>query len=190
MSFDKKEYRKKYNKEYNLKNKENIKKHNQDYYKENKNELKDNMKLYYGANKEKLNKLSTEYMRTYQIKRKQIDPLYKLSKRIRDSINQSLKKKKTYKNNLTVDILGCTFEEFKQHLESQFESWMNWSNMGGKVITEQNVYWDIDHIIPISSAKTEEEVIKLNHYTNLRPLCSYVNRFIKRDKVEEAKLLV
>ena len=42
---------------------------------------------------------------------------------------------------------------------------------------------DIDHIIPISTAKTEEEIIKLNHYSNLQPLCSYTNRVIKRDKV-------
>jgi len=37
--------------------------------------------------------------------------------------------------------------------------------------------------IPISYAKTEEDVIKLNHYTNLQPLCSFVNRVIKRDKI-------
>ena len=36
-----------------------------------------------------------------------------------------------------------------------------------------------DHIIPLSSDKTEEELVRLNHYTNLQPLCSYVNRYIK-----------
>jgi hypothetical protein len=30
--------------------------------------------------------------------------------------------------------------------------------------------WNIDHIIPISSARTEEEIYKLNHYTNFQPL--------------------
>jgi hypothetical protein len=39
----------------------------------------------------------------------------------------------------------------------------------------------IDHIIPISTANTEDEVIKLNHFTNLKPLCSYTNRYIKKD---------
>ena len=43
--------------------------------------------------------------------------------------------------------------------------------------------WDIDHIIPISSAESEDDIIKLNHYTNLQPLCSYINRVVKRDKI-------
>jgi hypothetical protein len=41
---------------------------------------------------------------------------------------------------------------------------------------------DIDHIIPISSVNSENDVIRLNHYTNLQPLCSKVNRDIKIDK--------
>lgn len=59
---------------------------------------------------------------------------------------------------------------------------MNWENHGiycGK----PNHGWDIDHIIPLSSAKTEEELLRLNHYTNLRPLCSYHNRVVKRAKL-------
>ena len=38
---------------------------------------------------------------------------------------------------------------------------MTWNNLGE---------WQINHIIPVSSAKTEEEMIKLNHYLNLQPL--------------------
>lgn len=72
-------------------------------------------------------------------------------------------------------------ETFKLHLENQFESWMNWRNKGLYNGTP-NFGWDIDHIIPLSSAVNETDIIKLNHYTNLRPLCSYVNRYVKRDK--------
>jgi hypothetical protein len=51
---------------------------------------------------------------------------------------------------------------------------MNWENNG--IYTGNYVEsWQYDHIIPISSAKTEEEIIKLNHYTNFRPLCSKLN---------------
>ena len=57
---------------------------------------------------------------------------------------------------------------------------MSWDNYG-KYNGEFNYGWDIDHIKPISSAKTKEEIIKLNHYTNLRPLCSKEN-LDKKDK--------
>lgn len=59
---------------------------------------------------------------------------------------------------------------------------MNWDNYG-KYNGELNHGWDIDHIIPISNAKTEEEVYILNHYSNLEPLCSKINRDIKIDKL-------
>jgi hypothetical protein len=86
------------------------------------------------------------------------------------------------KKSKTLVILGCSYENFKQYLESQFEPWMNWNNYG-LYNGEFSYGWDIDHIIPLSSAKTEEEIIRLNHYTNLRPLCSYVNRVVKRDTI-------
>lgn len=58
---------------------------------------------------------------------------------------------------------------------------MNWDNYGLYNTTKQ-YGWDLDHIEPLSSAKTIEDVIRLNHYTNFQPLCSYVNRHIKRNK--------
>lgn len=79
-------------------------------------------------------------------------------------------------------ILGCSFEEFKLYLESKFENWMSWENYG-KYNGELNYGWDIDHIIPSSSAETEEEVYKLNYYLNLQPLCSKINRDIKKNKI-------
>lgn len=72
--------------------------------------------------------------------------------------------------------------EFKSYLESKFETWMNWENRG-LYNGELNYGWDIDHIIPLSSAKTEDDIIKLNHYSNLQPLCSYTNRYIKKDLI-------
>lgn len=84
----------------------------------------------------------------------------KLRKRITEILRIRFEIKKRYK---TEEILGCTLEELVSHLESQFTEGMTWENRGLKG-------WHIDHIIPISSAKTEEEVYKLSHYTNLQPL--------------------
>ena len=56
---------------------------------------------------------------------------------------------------------------------------MTWYNRG-MYNGEFDYGWDIDHIIPVSSATTKEEINKLNHYTNLQPLCSKINRDIKR----------
>lgn len=105
-----------------------------------------------------------------------------LKKRIRSAIANILKERGFRKKSKTLDILGCSFEEFKLYLESKFEDWMTWENRG-MYNGEFNYGWDIDHIIPVSSAKTEEEILLLNHYTNLQPLCSKVNRDIKKNNI-------
>lgn len=113
-----------------------------------------------------------------------VDDLFKLKRRIRSLIVYSFSAKKTNKVSTTEIILGCSFQEFKLYLESQFEHWMTWENYG-KFNGTPNFGWDIDHIIPVSSAQNREELIKLNHHTNMRPLCSYVNRYVKRNKIIE-----
>jgi hypothetical protein len=51
----------------------------------------------------------------------------------------------------------------KKYLEDKFSEGMTWDNKG--------FYgWHIDHIIPLSSAKNEEDIIRLSNYTNLQPL--------------------
>lgn len=130
---------------------------------------RENTKLWRDSNK--------DHDKNYKKMRRETDSLFKLKENIRNLIYFSFKGVKSDK---TVNILGCTFEEFKLYLESKFESWMNWDNQG-KYNGELNYGWDLDHIIPISSAKIDKDVIKLNHYTNFQPLCSYYNRHIKRN---------
>jgi hypothetical protein len=62
---------------------------------------------------------------------------------------------------------------------------MTWDNYGNPKdgVLEPKKSWDFDHIIPVSSATSEDEILKLNHYTNLQPLCSYNNRIIKKNKI-------
>ena len=120
------------------------------------------------------------YRRTYEKNRRMNDPLFRLSKNIRSMI--SIRIKRVKKTNSTIQILGCSIAELKVHLENKFESWMTWDNYG-LYNGEPNYGWDIDHIIPVTSAQTNDILYKLNHYTNLQPLCSYYNRYIKSDTV-------
>ena len=121
--------------------------------------------------------------REYRKERRVNDNIFALQERIRARISNAFVRINSKKSKITEDILGCKFDEFRIYLESKFEPWMNWDN-AGKYNGTINYGWDLDHIIPMSTAKTEDDVIKLNHYTNLQPLCSYVNRCIKRDKTE------
>lgn len=135
---------------------------------------------YYNANKEVLAAKKKEIY----YKKKLNNDLTTIKQNIRRAINSSIlklvKKNKEFKRLSKVEIiLGCSFQEFKAHLESQFEPWMNWDNKG-LYNGQPNFGWDIDHVIPSNTAKNEFDVIKLNHYTNLKPLCSYYNRHIKK----------
>lgn len=181
---DKKTYNKKRyenNKEkLTLQNKENKNKKINDkkYREKNKEKIKKGQKSYELNNKEKINR----YKREYEKNRIKNDPLFKITKSIRNLIGVSIKRQGFSKNSKTITILGCTYEEFKIHLESKFEPWMSWDNKGLYNGTP-NYGWDVDHIIPISTAITEEDVIRLNHYTNLQPLCSKTNRDVKKNKL-------
>ena len=146
---------------------------NKNYYQNNKESLAVKNRVWRENNKEKLITYKKEYRK---------DNLNRLTHNLRNNISRSIKNNGFKKKSKTQTILGCTFDEFKTHIESQWESWMSWGNYG-LYNGELNYGWDIDHVIPSSSAITEDDVYKLNHYTNLKPLCSYYNRNIKRNKL-------
>lgn len=121
-----------------------------------------------------------ERRRRNHLKRLERDPLYKLRIAYSRRINKCIKRF-SVKNIDFINNLGCSLEELKIHIESKFENWMTWDNYG-KYNGELNFGWDIDHITPLSKAKTEIEFKDLCRYTNLQPLCSKINRDIKKDK--------
>lgn len=170
--------RNEYQKEYYQNNVDKYKEYNKEHYQNNVEKLRNTRKEYYYNNKEKT--LLTN--NTYRNKRRQSDPLFKLSTNLRTMIGGAIKKNGYKKLSKTELILGCSFDFLKQHLESHFEEWMSWDNYG-LYNGELNYGWDIDHIVPLSSALNENDLLKLNHYSNLKPLCSYNNRYIKKDKI-------
>lgn len=182
---------KEYRKEYRLKNLDKIKEKNKKYYLENK----DIRSLYYKNNQDKINhyrrknidkkrKYQKEYdlnnkekkrlyNKEYSRKRRLTDPLFKLSTNIRHLINISFKRQGHSKKSKTYKILGCTSEEFKTYIENQFTDGMSWDNQGN---------WHLDHIYPVSLAKDEEHLLKLNHHTNFQPLWA-VDNIRKSNKI-------
>ena len=173
-----KEKKLEYGKKYRGNNKEKLKLYRSKYYLNNKEDLSTKKKNYRENNKDSVN----EYQRFYLSKRLKNDIIFKISHYYRGMIRKSFNRGGFSRKSKTFEILGCSFEEFKLHLESRFEDWMTWE-IRGLYNGQLNYGWDIDHIIPISSAVTEEDVIRLNHYTNLQPLCSHINRDIKRDSI-------
>lgn len=101
------------------------------------------------------------YRRVYEKSRYRTDPLYKLKQNIKKSIGKSFSSKSFKKNSTTQKILGCPYKDFMKHLQSQFTKGMTMENYGE---------WQIDHRLPLAAGQTKEEIIMLNHYTNLQPL--------------------
>lgn len=106
-----------------------------------------------------------EYKRDMQRRRRK-DPKNIIHGRISANLKIALKKKGISKNNPTFQMLGYSCEELIIHIEKQFSKGMCWENMGK---------WHIDHIIPLDSAQTVEDIILLNHFSNLRPLWAKEN---------------
>lgn len=132
--------------------------------KSDKNWRKNNLEYrqLYMKNYRTKNKLNiAAYNNQYEKDRKKKDPIYRIKILSRKRIYQFLKNKKITKTNKTFKIIGISPTGLKKYLEQKFLFGMNWGNQGK---------WHIDHIIPLSSAKTEEEIYKLCHYTNLQPL--------------------
>jgi hypothetical protein len=142
-----------YGKNYYTKNKEKINLINKNWYESNKEKSRDNNKKWAEKNIDKVREYHNNRIKSQRKK----DPIKKLIFNVRTRISSILKNKKKSSFN----IVGCSPELLKQHLEQQFTNGMSWENQG---------YWHVDHIIPLSSAKTEEEIYKLCYYKNLQPL--------------------
>jgi len=156
-----KELRKLYKKEYLEKNKDKIKLQRRERYLKNKDHYIEN------NNKRKKEREGTE-------------PLYKFYNNVRRNIkrsffrNNTLKFKKTLKSEI---IIGCSLPEFAKYILLQCPEGTTFENFG-------QFGYHLDHIIPISLAKTQEEVEKLCHYTNYQPLWCTDN-IIKSNKIIE-----
>ena len=94
-----------------------------------------------------------------------------------------------------LDYLGCSWEYFVSHLESQFydrlESTAWYATTGEKMTFDNYGFygWHLDHIIPLDTSKTEEDVKRLSHYTNFQPLWAEDNLAKSNKILDKFRLL-
>lgn len=153
--------------------KECMNKNNKEWYNKHSEQVKIRNKKYREEHHELIIKLSKkwkennkEHIKDYKREKYHVDRndnFYKLKIQTRHLIFKAFERKKYKKDSKTEEILGCDYETFIKHL---LETYKN--NYGVEWNKKEQVH--IDHIIPLSTAKSEEEVIKLNHYANLQLL--------------------
>jgi len=162
--------RKAYNKAYREANREELKAYQKSRYEANREEIRAKNKAYHEANREKINARQKAYVKA----RYNRDPLFRLIRIFRKAVNQGFKSVGLKKDVKSLDCLGCSWEEFQDHIQSQF---YDRAETGEKMTLKNHGLsgWHLDHIVPISSAKTKEDVIRLSHYTNFQPLWSEDN---------------
>jgi uncharacterized Zn finger protein (UPF0148 family) len=103
------------------------------------------------------------YMKVYMKTRKETDPFFKFTQNLRSRISNSLKHQGYSKKSKACQILGADFNTTWEHLKC---TWL--TNYGTEL--QDTDHYHIDHVIPISSAMSEEHALQLNHYTNLQLL--------------------
>lgn len=129
------------------------------YYIENRKKITERSRVYVGSN------LCTvrSYRNKYDKQRKTKDPMFKLSKNLRSRLSHAITGKRKIGSH--VELLGCSVEQLKTHLESKFTEEMSWDNYGKNG-------WQIDHIKPLAlfDLSRSDQISEACHYTNLQPL--------------------
>ncbi len=163
-----------------------------EYYKDNSGIIKVKTSEWSKNNTDKAKKYRLKHYNNnkeyYRLKSKEWEnnkrsecPEYKLIRNLRSLIGASfsrITKGRVKKSKKSEYLLGCGFEFFIDYIVAQFKDGMSLENYGE---------WELDHIKPIASANSVDDVEKLNHYTNFRPLWKGDNRK-KYSKIEEIQL--
>lgn len=163
-----------YSHEYQLKNKDKIRKQRHEYYEQNKHEI---------MRKRKESAKTLETKRLYEKRKYNEDPLYRLSRLLRANFRDAVKSE--YKKTSVADLLNCSIQEFRRHIESLWTEGMSWDNHGFSKPGEVRK-WHIDHILPITSFDLTDYKQQKTcwRYTNLRPLWQEDN-FAKSDRLPD-----
>ena len=149
-------------KEYREKTKTKRSEYRRKYYLDHREEL-----LQYWKDYQVENRLQ---IRAKQRERRKNDPRLRLRERLSKRLRRVLKGERKRKSIL--QLLGCSVEFARKHLELQFRQGMSWENYG--------TAWDIDHIKPLLGKGRDltdhKQLAEVCHYTNLQPLWKQENQ--------------
>ena len=143
-------------------NKEHLAEYSKHYYQANKTSFAAYKKQYYQTNKEYF----AEYGKQYMKKRRASDPVFRMVENMRSHMYKILNG--TSKHAPTLELLGCTPEHYRHHIEAQFTEGMTFENYGE---------WHQDHIQAVSNfdlSDPEQQKICW-HYTNMQPMWAIPN---------------
>lgn len=101
------------------------------------------------------------------------DPTVAVANRVSRMLALGIAKVGAVKRGKTFEFLGYSPLELSQHIERQFTRGMRWDNRSE---------WEIDHIVPISSATCLDDIHALNQLHNLRPLWKKENNAKKNSR--------
>jgi len=160
------ETNKNYNSDYYIKNKEEIKANNKEYKVKNDDNVKITNKEYYEDNKASiLDKMNERYLNRDKEVFNEVRRKYYKEKIIimawRRILKSSLKRLGKPKEENTIDLLGYSALDLKNHITSLFTDGMSWSNHGE---------WHIDHIKCVYEFDDNTHPSIVNALSNLRPL--------------------
>ena len=160
-----KEIRAKYQKEYYENNKEKKTEYDKQYYQKNKEKGRENSRRYYQRSKEKVKEYklaNKERFNARRRERREKDITWRLKTNLRTRLIAILGRKKSIS---ALNLVGCTVNELREHIEKQWQPGMNWDN-------HTKTGWHIDHIKPVNTFDLTdiEQQRKCFHYSNLRPL--------------------
>jgi hypothetical protein len=90
------------------------------------------------------------------------DPHFRVAKNLRARLRKVLNGRQ--KVGSAVRDLGCTIEDFRTHIESQFRPGMTWQNWGES--------WHLDHVYPLSRADLTDlhQLKAVANWRNYQPL--------------------
>lgn len=146
-----------------IKNIEKMRKEKLIYCHAHKSDKKIYDKIYRKRNAKRI----ADNKRKWEIKHRN-DPIFKIKRNLRRRLNHILKN--NLKADNTFNLIGCSAEQFKIHIESLWKPGMSWKNYGPRG-------WHIDHIKPcytfdFSNPKHQQICF---HWSNCRPLWWYEN---------------